>query len=226
MRIRRNTPLAVLASAAVIIAMLNLAWFMWEDWESNSRKPNTTTLRPLPTGLPGGIGGDQGNSSLVAEPPRTERDGRPAEPPRKTHSPSVFLTHPLGMVGGFYLTFAYGLPRALAGPRRGSTVPLPLTGSPVVVGRCGGKIGKTQLSGPLLNVSVYTDRVVLRPLLLDDYTIMAYEISSLRRASSRRWGEHIVIEHFAADIKSPVGLHLAPGKPVRRAIEQLVPPRT
>src|SRR5689334_21811040 len=89
--------------------------------------------------------------------------GAPGGPPPA----SVFITHPLAMLGMAYLLFAVVFPTFIG--RRSPQADERLaevraSGAELVAERPGGRIGMFQASAGLLAVSVYPGGIVIKPL--------------------------------------------------------------
>jgi hypothetical protein len=132
------------------------------------------------------------------------------------HATRVFVTHPLGLVAGGYLLFAFVFP-VLAG-RRGPDADARLakvqaSGDARAAARCGGSIAKLRMSGPLLRVAVHPGGLVVAPLLLGARAILIGEIREIRPRDGA-----VEIAHTSPDVRSPVALALAESSPVAQAL--------
>jgi hypothetical protein len=88
------------------------------------------------------------------------------------------------------------------------------------------------VKGPLLKVSVFPDRLVVRTILLGERTVMGYEITSLggnadflagspKAVSLADFGSLMTINHRASAISSPIALRIPAGDPVFQAIARI-----
>ncbi len=129
----------------------------------------------------------------------------------------VAVSHPLFMLAMVDLLFAYVFP-AFTGHGRQDPVPAS-AGPPLAEGSFSGRIGVLAFRGPLLKVSVFGDRVVLRPLLMGERTILAAHIAAVRPDT---WGLSggLSIEHTTSGTRSPVFVRVTSG-PVFQALTSL-----
>jgi hypothetical protein len=202
--------LPVLALVAAVVGFANFVWFFIESVN---------------------LGGDALNGFV--------RDGRyfvvshgvSTEVSRATwewsrfHASSIFITHPLAMVGAAYLAFTRVFPSMMAG--RSSTesqasraVWIRGTGPILAFGRCAGQVGGVRYSGPLLMVSVAAAGIIVKPVFMAERSILTSEIRSI---AARRglFGWRIEVAHEGIDAASPLVLYVHPDHPVAQAIRDL-----
>jgi hypothetical protein len=139
---------------------------------------------------------------------------------RRPHSDSLFITHPLAIIAMAYLLFRFVFPALIGRGQRDGEVIAPFE-PPIAVTRCSGKIGAVKFDGPLLKLSVFHDRLVIRPILMGDRTIMGQHIRSVASERTLLGSPPLVIDHSAPGLKSPVLLRLSANHPVRMAIDQI-----
>jgi len=129
----------------------------------------------------------------------------------------ILVSHPLLLLSIGYLLFGFYLPATFGGAGLNRVLPPP--GPVVAAGRCGGRIGRLAVSGRLITVTAYADRLTLRLILISgEYTIHGSEIRSV--AENGPWRRQVVIEHTAPGRASPLLLH-APPDDLRWAIFQI-----
>lgn len=150
------------------------------------------------------------------------------------HSLSIFVTHPLGFVGGatFMLLIAFpamagGTSNAGSRARRAGWV---VAGRPLMAtGRCRGSTGRVRLGGALPGLSVRVTRrgIAVSLPFADARAILASEIRSVS------WHQvlltpHLTISHDSPDLDSPLILFVGPDHSLTRATETLrtLPPST
>jgi len=155
--------------------------------------------------------------------------GKTTEVPREDweaseeHAQRVFVTHPLGLLAGGYLLFAFVFP-GLAG-RRGPDADARLakvraSGDARASARCGGRIGKLRVSGPLVRVAVHPAGLVVAPLLLGARAVLTGEIREIRPSAGG-----VEIAHTSPDVRSPLDLAVGESSPVARALLALASAR-
>jgi len=139
----------------------------------------------------------------------------------RIHGISVFVTHPLGLLGGAILLFGYVFP-SFMGPRPdpGRVRSVVQSGPKIAAVRTGGRLGMVNMTFPLLHVSVHPGGVVLRPLLMDPRAILASEIGDI--AFRRMFlAQALEIYNDSPDVPSPVLLYLPKNARVARALMEL-----
>lgn len=85
--------------------------------------------------------------------------------------PIAILVHFAALAAMAYLLLAHVFPWFIGRGRPPGEVPAPGE-PPIAQTRCGGQIGVFPFRGPLIKVLVYRDRIVLRPTLMGERTIM------------------------------------------------------
>jgi hypothetical protein len=202
--------LPVLAGVAAIVGFANFVWFFIESVN---------------------LGGDALNGFV--------RDGRyfvvshgaATEVSRATwewsrfHATSIFVTHPLAILGAAYLAFTRVFPSMMAG--RSSTESqtsraawIRGTGPILAFARCAGQVGGVRYSGPLLMVSVAAAGIIVKPVFMAERSILTSEIRSI---AARRglFGWRVEVAHEGIDSASPLVLYIHPDHPVAQAIRDL-----
>lgn len=123
----------------------------------------------------------------------------------------VFVSHPFVIVALGYLVIGFALPAVLG---LGAPRVLPPAGPVLSTFRSGGRIGLVNFGGPLIRVSVYADRLTLKPILMGECVIHGSEIQSVGLES--RLGRRLVIRHSGPGRTSPVQLFSVPDNSVRQ----------
>lgn len=100
----------------------------------------------------------------------------------------VYVSHPLGMLAGASLMFVFVLPSSVSG-RLGIGRVLPPPGPGIATGKCGGRLGRMTVSGRLITVTVYADRLTLRIFPMGEFTIHGSDIDSVEGATASGGGE-------------------------------------
>ena len=143
----------------------------------------------------------------------------------RIHAVSVFITHPLALAGMAYMLFRFVFPSMMAGPTsqpgtderagriRGS-------GHVLASGRTAGRVGEVSFSGPLLDVSVYPDGVLIKPVFMPAHAILASEIV---RVTAKRgvFGQRVEVAHTGADSTSPFVIFGSGDSPLVKAIKAI-----
>jgi hypothetical protein len=143
----------------------------------------------------------------------------------RIHAVSVFFTHPLALAGMAYLLFRFVFPSMMAGSTsqpgtdaraqriRGS-------GQVLASGRTAGRVGEVSFSGPLLDVSVYPDGVVIKPVFMPPHAILASEILAVT-AKRGIFGQRVEVAHTGADSTSPFVIFGSGDSSLVKAIESI-----
>jgi len=119
---------------------------------------------------------------------------------------SVAVSHPLAIVAMAYLWFGLVMPAKLG---RDVRRVLPPPGPDLATYRCVGRIGTLRLFRGQVTVTVYEDRLTLRPKFMGDYVIHGSDIRAITD-EDRSWRQ-LVIEHAAPGSgSSPVVLYRLP----------------
>jgi hypothetical protein len=124
---------------------------------------------------------------------------------------SAFVSHPFAIVALGYLVIGFAFPAMLG---LGASRVLPPSGPMLSTFRSGGWIGLVKVRGPLIRVSVYADRLTLKPILMREFVIHGSEIQSVGQEGhlSRR----LVIRHNGPGRTSPVRLFSVPDNSMRQ----------
>lgn len=118
----------------------------------------------------------------------------------------MYVSHPLGIVAAFYLLFVFVVPTML-----GRQVPraLPPAGPPIATFRAGGRLGRVGYSSSLTAVTVYADRLTLKPLFLGEYTIHGSDIRSVTDLGGMMF-RRVRIEHAGPGLFTRITLTRVP----------------
>ena len=125
----------------------------------------------------------------------------------RAHAISVFLTHPMGMLAIGYLLLSYAFPafifRGTSAARAETEHAVRSSGTPWVTFRCGGKIGRLNVGGPLLRVAVHPRGIRIKPVLMAPFAIPASEIVQI--TVSDKWlMRGIELQHCSPCVASPI----------------------
>ncbi len=136
----------------------------------------------------------------------------------------LVLSHPPAMIAMAYLLFQHILPRLIyptpAPPNEEAIAQLRGSGNEIAAGRCGGKIGPINIQSPFFHVRVFSDGILIQPLLLPAAPILREEIASLQE-KNELLDSYIEIRHTSPRIKSPILLSLSPDSEMGKALLQL-----
>jgi hypothetical protein len=202
--------LTVLAVLAFIVGLANFFWFYIESVN---------------------LGGDALNGFIRGGRYFLVSHGASTEVSRATwdwsrlHATSVFVTHPLAILGGAYLAFTRVFPSMMAGhssaesrSRRASWIRA--AGPILAFGRCGGQVGGLRYSGPLLMVSVAAAGIIVKPVFTAERSILTSEIRAIA-ARRRLFTWRVEVAHEGIDSASPLVLYIHPDHPLAQAIRDL-----
>jgi hypothetical protein len=182
----RRLLLFSVACVAVAVGFLNFVWFFSES----------STIGDASRGFV-----RDGHYFLV-------RAGVATEVTRETyewssfHGASIFVTHPLAMLGGAYLIFTVGFPAMVGGyrgPDRQRRVDrIEASGDVLAAATTGGRIGELRLTRPLVHVDVRPDGVIIKPFAMPAIGIEASEIRGVGEGRLPLTGASVEIEHGQA----------------------------
>jgi len=202
--------LPILAVFAVLVGFANFAWFFIDS---------------------ANLGGDALNGYVRDGHYFVVSHGDATEVSRATwewsrfHATSVFVTHPLAILGGAYLAFTRGFPAMMAGrssreSQASRAAWIRRAGPVLAFGRCGGQVGGVRYSDPLLMVSVAAAGIIVKPVFMAERSILTSEIRSI---AARRglFGWRVEVAHEGVDAASPLVLYIRPDHPVAQAIRDL-----
>ena len=141
----------------------------------------------------------------------------------RIHSLSVFVTHPLAIVGIAWLVFnkAFGEVAGMSiGVRTHRQALVAGSGPRLAYKRCAVHLGATRLNGPFVGVSAFPAGILLKPILTRPRVILATE---LRRAGVHRarFGGSVEFIHVSPECASPVKLFVDPDGTMSLAIERI-----
>jgi hypothetical protein len=206
--VRRALPYVALV--AVVVGLANFGWFLVESQA---------------------LGGDGLNGFVRSGRYFLDNKGTYTEVSQATwewsrvHAMSIFVTHPLALVGMAYLLIGFIFPSMIS-PRSAAALGtlrvqnVRDSGAVVASGRMAGRIGGLRLSGPLIEVAVYPSGVVVKPFLMAAKAVLRSEIRELKtlRGPFRRGLE---MYHDGIEVASPLVLLRRPGDEVLQAIAGL-----
>ncbi len=118
----------------------------------------------------------------------------------------IYVSHPLGMLAAGFLLFVFVIPTLLGQP---AARVLPPAGTPLATFRSGGRMGRVNFSSKLIKVTVYADRLTLKPPFVGEYTIHGSEIRSITDLGGMLF-RRVRIEHAGAGLFSRVTLNSVP----------------
>jgi hypothetical protein len=208
-RAKLRAALPYVAVAAIAIGFVNFFWFIAESTA---------------------LGGDAVNGYQLDGRYYVGSHGSYTEVARsiwewsRLHAISVWLTHPLALLGMAYLIFGYAFPLVIGGSSSAAVAAraslVRMSGPALASTNCAGTIGDLQFSGRLLRVSVHPSGILIKPTFMRQGVILAAEISTVR-FERRFLRKMLEIEHSAVDSTPPLRLYLAEGSPVATAIAGL-----
>lgn len=140
----------------------------------------------------------------------------------RTHSLSVFASHPLAMLGMTYLLFGFVFP-ALIGraqadtPRRVEAVRA--SGPELASSSCQAKIGAMNIR---VRATVHPGGIVVKPMFIAPRAVLAREMRSVQRKSSFLV-RGIALQHTAPDLASPLVLRVGSDGSMEGALRKLMP---
>ena len=204
----RRRLLFSLACVAVAVGFLNFVWFFAES--STIGDANRGFVR-------------DGHYFLVHAGVATEVSSETYEW-SSFHGASIFVTHPLGMLGGAYLIFTVAFPAMVGGyrgPDRQRRVDqIEASGGVLAAATTGGRIGELRLTRPLIHVDVRPAGVIIKPFAMPPIGIEASEIRGVGEGRLPLSGASVEIAHGQAG--SPrVRLLLDDRDPVVAAIRSI-----
>jgi hypothetical protein len=204
----RRRWLTALAFAAVVIGFLNFIWFFSESSTIGDANRGYTRV---------------GRYFLVHAGRATEVS-REAYEWSTIHGASIFVTHPLAMVGGAYLLFTIWFP-SMVGAGRNPDDRLRVdrirgSGDVLAGARTGGRLGELRLTRPLIGVEVRPGGVILSPFGMEPIGIEADSILGVVREQSKLTGSGMAISHHQAGAPR-VRLLLDEGDPVVSALRSI-----
>lgn len=187
--------LAVLALGVALLAVVNFFTFMAEC----SR-----------------LGGDAMNGSVECGQYFVAEHGHRTEVSREDwirnlwHGRSLVITHPLGMLALGYLLFKYQFPRLLSNKKREDLDTeidaITRSGQQSLAFRCGGRIGKLNMTQPLMAIALYPGGIVMKPLFMAGVGIPSHKIEQIARRK-RFLTRSIEIHHRSDSVTTPVCLY-------------------
>jgi hypothetical protein len=140
----------------------------------------------------------------------------------RTHSLSVFVSHPLAMLGMAYVLFAFVFPSLMgraqaATPQRVEAVRT--SGPELASTSCSAKIGSVNIR---VRATVHPGGIVVKPMLIGPRAVLAREMRNLQPKSSFLL-RGIALEHAAPDLASPLVLWVGRDASVESALRRLMP---
>jgi hypothetical protein len=177
-----------LACIAVAIGFLNFVWFFSES----------STIGDASRGVV-----RDGHYFLVHAGVATEVS-RDAYEWSAFHGASIFVTHPLAMLGGAYFLFTVAFPGMIGGyrgPDRQRRVDrIESSGEQLAAVTTGGRIGALRLTRPLVRLDVRPGGVVIKPFAMPPIGIEASEIRGVSDGRLPLTGSSVEIEHGQAGV--------------------------
>jgi len=141
----------------------------------------------------------------------------------RIHGLSVFVTHPLAMLGMAYLLFGVVFPAVVGRQGRGQAAEremlLRASGPELASGKPGGRIGILNMSGGLLDARVFPGGLLLKPVFMPPLAILKTEITDLRVSKALLGGQYVEITYASPGMTSPTLLYTSPTSDLARAIE-------
>jgi hypothetical protein len=199
--------LPCLALAVVAIAAVNFLWFMAETQRLGGDALN---------------GYEENGQYFVAEHSIYRQVSREEWERNRIHAISIFVTHALAMVSMLYLLSQFIFPAfmgKLGGEQAQERVDAVRASGPEIASiKCGGQVGSAHFSKPLLNVSVYPEGILIRPMFMATIAILTSEIQSVEIRKSLLSSRSIQIHNSSRDTNSPLILWVSPDSDVGRAI--------
>jgi hypothetical protein len=191
---RLRDALPAIAVALVIVGFVNFFWFFFESMS---------------------IGGDALNGKVVEGHYFVSSHGALTEVDRSTwewsriHAISVFITHPLALLGMAYLVIGRAFPSRIAGRvAPGSqaawsrVVDVRASGPSLASSRVSGGIGSLTFSRSL-SLDVRPGGILVKPMLMPEVAILANEVAAVR--AGRRWLRAILtVDHAGIGMASPL----------------------
>jgi hypothetical protein len=206
---RQPTWLIGLAGLAVVLGFLNFLWFFAES----------ATIGDAGRGYI-----REGHYFLVNAGVATEVS-KAAWDWSVFHGRSIFVTHPLAMLGGAYLAFTVAFPSML-GVRRGPETAIRiarirLSGEPLLTVRTGGRLGSVRMTRPLILIAVHPGGIILSPFGLGSFGLETNAILGIEDERSFLEGSRLRIRHRQVGVPEPIELFLKAGSPADIAIRHL-----
>jgi hypothetical protein len=175
------------------------------------------------------IGGDALNGSIrdghyfvVSHGSSTEVDRATWEWSR-IHALSLFVTHPLAMVGMGYLLLRVVFPLFItsggAREARPRVEMVKASGEMIAGAQCGGRLG--DLSASSFDVLVYPAGVIVKPMLMAPLAILVSEVRAVIPGTRVLFRRGIKIDHDSPVVATPLVVFLARNHPVIAAIERI-----
>jgi hypothetical protein len=197
-----------IALAAVVIGFANFFWFMIESTR---------------------LGGDalngfvrDGHYFVTSHGSATEVDRATYEWSR-FHAVSVFVTHPLALVGMGYLLLRVVFPLFItSGGAREARPRVELvkaSGEMIAGAQCGGRVG--DLSASSFDILVYPAGLIVRPMFMAPLAILVSEVRAVVPGTRVLFRRGIKIDHDSPVVATPVVVFLARNHPVIAAIEHI-----
>jgi hypothetical protein len=197
-----------LALAAVVIGFANFFWFMIESTRFGGDALNGFVR--------------DGHYFVTSHGLATEVDRATYEWSR-FHAVSVFVTHPLALVGMGYLLLRVLFPLFItSGGAREARPRVELvkaSGEMIAGAQCGGRVG--DLSASSFDILVYPAGLIVKPMLMAPMAILASEVRSIVPGTRLLIRTGTKVDHDSPVVASPVLLLLARNHPVIAAIERI-----
>jgi hypothetical protein len=204
----RPSWLTWLAGAVVVLGFLNFLWFFAESAKAGDA-------------LNGYV---RDGHYFLSSHGRATEVSREAWDWSRVHALSVFVTHPLALLGGAYLVFTQAFPSMIGGSRRPDdrlrVERILSSGNVLAATRTGGRLGALRLSRGLVRVEVRPGGLVVTPLAMTPIGIDASDIVGVEQSQARFGPSTIEVRH--RDAQAPgIRLYLDEDQPVVSAIRAL-----
>lgn len=210
---RRPTWLAVIAGLAFVLGFLNFVWFFAES--STIGDANRGFVRDGRYFLV--------NAGVATEVPKAAWDWS------VFHGRSIFVTHPLAILGGMYVAITVAFPAMLGAvpdpARHGRLASIVSSGPRLFTARTGGRLGGVQLTRPLVRVDIHPGGLILWPFGLGQFPIEAARLVAVVEERSRLSGTRFRIAHTQVGTPPLVELYVDGDAPILAAIRGLIPAR-
>jgi hypothetical protein len=206
----RPTWLTWLAGAVVILGFVNFLWFFAESAKAGDA-------------LNGYV---RDGHYFLSSHGRVTEVSREAWEWSRVHALSVFVTHPLALLGGAYLLVTQAFPSMIGGSRRPDDrlhiVRILSSGDVLAATRTGGRLGGLRLSKGLVRVEVRPGGLVVSPFAMAPIGIEAADIVGVETRRARLGLSTIEVLYRPAGAPG-IRLYLDENDPVVTAIHSIAP---
>jgi hypothetical protein len=197
-----------LALAAVVIGSANFFWFFIESARLGGDALNGSVR--------------EGHYFVVSHGSTTEVDRATWEWSR-FHAMSLFVTHPLALVGGAYLLLRVVFPLFItSGGAREARPRVELvkaSGQMIAGAQCGGRLG--DLSSSSFDVLIYPAGLIVKPMLMAPVAILTSEVRAIVPGTRVLFRKGVRVDHDSPVVATPLVVFLARSHPVIAALERI-----